>query len=132
MLDLAPPAGPASSNDEGPPAHVSSTTGLAIRVPRPARCTAERLAYKPYNTSTIIIIGAVFLRFGFNSSSALSANLRAAQVWPKCAPSQIWRRACGGADMDALRLHDREEVGVVSESGQRVGLEKELNGGIHW
>lgn len=34
--------------------------------------------------------------------------------------------------MDALRLHDREEVGVVSESGQRVGLEKELNGGIHW
>ena len=42
----------------------------------------ERLAYKPHNT-TYIILGTVFLWFGwfgFNGGSALSANLRAVQA----------------------------------------------------
>ncbi|KZP04098.1 ammonium transporter [Athelia psychrophila] len=42
----------------------------------------ERLAYKPHNTS-YVVLGTVFLWFGwfgFNGGSALSANLRAAQA----------------------------------------------------
>ncbi|QRW23420.1 ammonium transporter [Rhizoctonia solani] len=42
----------------------------------------ERLAYKPHNT-TYVVLGTVFLWFGwfgFNGGSALSANLRAAQA----------------------------------------------------
>ena len=42
----------------------------------------SRLAYKPHNT-TYVILGTIFLWFGwfgFNGGSALSANLRAASA----------------------------------------------------
>jgi len=47
-----------------------------------AEAGVQRLAYKPHNTS-YVVLGTVFLWFGwfgFNGGSALSANLRAAQA----------------------------------------------------
>ncbi len=69
----------------GTPVHISSgTAGLAISIYLGKRrgYGTERLAYKPQNT-TYVIIGTVFLWFGwfgFNGGSALSANLRAIQA----------------------------------------------------
>jgi len=69
----------------GTPVHISSgTAGLAISIYLGKRrgYGTERLAYKPHNTS-YVILGTVFLWFGwfgFNGGSALSANYRAAQA----------------------------------------------------
>ncbi|KAK4686515.1 ammonium transporter, Amt family, partial [Tremellales sp. Uapishka_1] len=69
----------------GTPVHISSgTASLAISIYLGKRrgYGTERLAYKPHNTS-FIVIGTVFLWFGwfgFNGGSALSANLRAVQA----------------------------------------------------
>jgi Amt family ammonium transporter len=69
----------------GTPVHISSgTAGLAISIYLGKRrgYGTDRLAYKPNNT-TYVILGTVFLWFGwfgFNGGSALSANLRAAQA----------------------------------------------------
>jgi Amt family ammonium transporter len=69
----------------GTPVHISSgTAALAISIylgPRRGYGT-ERLAYKPHNTS-YVVLGTVLLWFGwfgFNGGSALAANLRAAQA----------------------------------------------------
>jgi hypothetical protein len=69
----------------GTPVHISSgTAALAISIFLGKRrgYGTERLAYKPNNT-TYVILGTVFLWFGwfgFNGGSALSANLRAVQA----------------------------------------------------
>ncbi|KZT22718.1 ammonium transporter [Neolentinus lepideus HHB14362 ss-1] len=69
----------------GTPVHISSgTAALAISIYLGKRrgYGTERLAYKPHNTS-YVILGTVFLWFGwfgFNGGSALSANLRAVQA----------------------------------------------------
>lgn len=69
----------------GTPVHISSgTANLAIAAYLGKRrgYGTERLAYKPHNTS-YIVLGTVFLWFGwfgFNGGSALSANLRAVQA----------------------------------------------------
>ncbi|KZS86990.1 ammonium transporter, partial [Sistotremastrum niveocremeum HHB9708] len=69
----------------GTPVHISSgTAGLAISIYLGKRrgFGTERLAYKPHNTS-YVVLGTVFLWFGwfgFNGGSALSANLRAANA----------------------------------------------------
>ncbi|KAF9473932.1 ammonium transporter [Pholiota conissans] len=69
----------------GTPVHISSgTAALAISIYLGKRrgYGTERLAYKPHNT-TYVILGTVFLWFGwfgFNGGSALSANLRAVQA----------------------------------------------------
>ncbi|KAF4616660.1 hypothetical protein D9613_008344 [Agrocybe pediades] len=69
----------------GTPVHISSgTAALAISIYLGKRrgYGTERLAYKPQNT-TYVILGTVLLWFGwfgFNGGSALSANLRAVQA----------------------------------------------------
>jgi Amt family ammonium transporter len=69
----------------GSPVHISSgTAALAISIYLGKRrgYGTERLAYKPQNTS-YVVLGTVLLWFGwfgFNGGSALSANLRAAQA----------------------------------------------------
>jgi len=69
----------------GTPVHISSgTAALAISIYLGKRrgYGTERLAYKPQNTS-YVVLGTVLLWFGwfgFNGGSALSANLRAAQA----------------------------------------------------
>jgi len=69
----------------GTPVHISSgTAGLALSIYLGKRrgFGTERLAYKPHNT-TYVVLGTVFLWFGwfgFNGGSALAANLRAAQA----------------------------------------------------
>ncbi|TFK33405.1 ammonium transporter [Crucibulum laeve] len=69
----------------GTPVHISSgTAALAISVylGRRRGYGTERLAYKPHNT-TYVVLGTVLLWFGwfgFNGGSALSANLRAVQA----------------------------------------------------
>lgn len=69
----------------GTPVHISSgTAALAISIYLGKRSGygTERLAYKPHNT-TYVVLGTVFLWFGwfgFNGGSALSANLRAVQA----------------------------------------------------
>lgn len=69
----------------GTPVHISSgTAALAISIYLGKRrgYGTDRLAYKPNNTS-YVILGTIFLWFGwfgFNGGSALSANLRAIQA----------------------------------------------------
>ncbi|KAF7794031.1 hypothetical protein EIP86_005159 [Pleurotus ostreatoroseus] len=69
----------------GTPVHISSgTAALAISIYLGKRrgYGTERLAYKPQNT-TYVVLGTIFLWFGwfgFNGGSALSANLRAVQA----------------------------------------------------
>lgn len=69
----------------GTPVHISSgTAALAISIYLGKRTGygTERLAYKPHNT-TYVVLGTVFLWFGwfgFNGGSALSANVRAASA----------------------------------------------------
>jgi len=69
----------------GTPVHISSgTAALAISIYLGKRrgYGTERLAYKPHNTS-YVVLGTVMLWFGwfgFNGGSALSANLRAANA----------------------------------------------------
>ncbi|KAG8979939.1 hypothetical protein FRC05_007382 [Tulasnella sp. 425] len=69
----------------GTPVHISSgTAALAISLYLGKRrgYGTERLAYKPHNTS-FVVLGTVMLWFGwfgFNGGSALSANLRAVQA----------------------------------------------------
>ncbi|KAI0635026.1 ammonium transporter [Trametes polyzona] len=69
----------------GTPVHISSgTAALAISIYLGKRrgYGTERLAYKPHNT-TYVVLGTVFLWFGwfgFNGGSALMANLRAVQA----------------------------------------------------
>jgi len=69
----------------GTPVHISSgTAGLAISMYLGKRrgYGTERMAYKPQNTS-YVILGTVLLWFGwfgFNGGSAFSANLRAIQA----------------------------------------------------
>jgi len=69
----------------GTPVHISSgTAALAISIYLGKRrgYGTERLAYKPHNTS-YVVIGTLMLWFGwfgFNGGSALSANLRAANA----------------------------------------------------
>lgn len=69
----------------GTPVHISSgTAALAISIYLGKRrgYGTERLAYKPHNTS-YVVLGTVLLWFGwfgFNGGSALSANLRAIQA----------------------------------------------------
>jgi len=69
----------------GTPVHISSgTAALAISIYLGKRTGygTERLAYKPHNT-TYVILGTVFLWFGwfgFNGGSALAANVRAASA----------------------------------------------------
>ena len=66
----------------GTPVHISSGTAafaISVYLGKRRGYGTERLAYKPHNT-TYIILGTVFLWFGwfgFNGGSALSANLRA-------------------------------------------------------
>jgi len=68
----------------GTPVHISSgTAALAISIYLGKRrgYGTDRLAYKPHNTS-YVVLGTVFLWFGwfgFNGGSALGANLRAVQ-----------------------------------------------------
>ncbi|TFL02026.1 ammonium transporter [Pterulicium gracile] len=70
----------------GSPVHISSgTAALAISIYLKKRrgYGTERLAYKPNNTS-YVILGTIFLWFGwfgFNGGSTLAANLRAAQAF---------------------------------------------------
>ncbi|KAJ7586668.1 ammonium transporter [Mycena floridula] len=69
----------------GTPVHISSgAAGLAISVYLGKRTGygTRNLAYKPHNTSYVILGTALlwFGWFGFNGGSALSANLRAAQA----------------------------------------------------
>jgi Amt family ammonium transporter len=81
----------------GTPVHISSgSAALAISVYLGKRrgYGTERLAYKPHNTS-YVILGTAFLWFGwfgFNGGSALSANLRAAQA---CIVTNL-AASCGG------------------------------------
>jgi len=69
----------------GTPVHISSGTAalaISIYLGRRTGYGTEKLAYKPHNT-TYVILGTVFLWFGwfgFNGGSALSANVRAAQA----------------------------------------------------
>ncbi|KAG9004700.1 hypothetical protein FRB95_005973 [Tulasnella sp. JGI-2019a] len=69
----------------GTPVHISSgTAALAISLYLGKRrgYGTERLAYKPHNTS-YVVLGTVLLWFGwfgFNGGSALSANLRGVQA----------------------------------------------------
>ncbi|PCH45136.1 ammonium transporter [Wolfiporia cocos MD-104 SS10] len=69
----------------GTPVHISSGTAalaISIYLGRRRGYGTERLAYKPHNTS-YVVLGTVFLWFGwfgFNGGSALSANLRAVQA----------------------------------------------------
>ncbi|KAI0646172.1 ammonium transporter [Trametes meyenii] len=69
----------------GTPVHISSgTAALAISIYLGKRrgYGTERLAYKPHNT-TYVVLGTVLLWFGwfgFNGGSALAANLRAVQA----------------------------------------------------
>ncbi|KAI0682436.1 ammonium transporter [Cytidiella melzeri] len=69
----------------GTPVHISSGTAalaLSVYLGKRRGYGTERLAYKPNNTS-YVILGTVFLWFGwfgFNGGSALSANLRAVQA----------------------------------------------------
>jgi len=69
----------------GTPVHISSGTAalaMSIYLGKRRGYGTERLAYRPHNTS-FVILGTVFLWFGwfgFNGGSALSANLRAAQA----------------------------------------------------
>jgi len=69
----------------GTPVHISSgTAALAISLYLGKRrgYGTERLAYKPHNTS-YVVLGTVLLWFGwfgFNGGSALGANLRAVQA----------------------------------------------------
>jgi Amt family ammonium transporter len=69
----------------GTPVHISSgTAALAISIYLGKRrgYGTDRLAYKPNNTS-YVILGTVFLWFGwfgFNGGSALAANYRAANA----------------------------------------------------
>ncbi|KZV76624.1 ammonium transporter [Peniophora sp. CONT] len=69
----------------GTPVHISSgTAALAISIYLGKRrgYATERLAYKPHNTS-YVVLGTCFLWFGwfgFNGGSALGANLRAIQA----------------------------------------------------
>jgi len=69
----------------GTPVHISSgIAGLAISIYLGKRrgYGTERLAYKPHNT-TYVVLGTILLWFGwfgFNGGSALSANLRAIQA----------------------------------------------------
>ncbi|KAG9311495.1 ammonium transporter AmtB-like domain-containing protein [Chiua virens] len=69
----------------GTPVHISSgSAALAISLYLGKRrgYGTERLAYKPHNT-TYVILGTVFLWFGwfgFNGGSALSANYRATEA----------------------------------------------------
>ncbi|BEJ14345.1 hypothetical protein CspHIS471_0401120 [Cutaneotrichosporon sp. HIS471] len=69
----------------GTPVHISSGTAalaIALYLGKRRGYGTERLAYKPHNT-TFVVLGTVFLWFGwfgFNGASALSANLRAVQA----------------------------------------------------
>ena len=69
----------------GTPVHISSgTAALAISLYLGKRrgYGTERLAYKPHNT-TYVILGTIFLWFGwfgFNGGSAVAANYRATQA----------------------------------------------------
>ena len=69
----------------GTPVHISSGTAalaISIYLGRRRGYGTERLAYKPHNTS-YVVLGTVFLWFGwfgFNGGSAISANLRAVQA----------------------------------------------------
>lgn len=69
----------------GSPVHISSGTAslaIALYLGKRRGYGTERLAYKPHNT-TFVVLGTVFLWFGwfgFNGGSALSANLRAVQA----------------------------------------------------
>ncbi|TFY80971.1 hypothetical protein EWM64_g3045 [Hericium alpestre] len=69
----------------GTPVHISSGTAalaIAIFLGKRRGYGTERLAYKPHNTS-YVVLGTVFLWFGwfgFNGGSALGANLRAIQA----------------------------------------------------
>lgn len=69
----------------GTPVHIASgMAGLAISIYLGKRrgYGTERLAYKPHNT-TYVVLGTILLWFGwfgFNGGSALSANLRAIQA----------------------------------------------------
>ncbi|KAJ6576086.1 ammonium transporter [Mycena vulgaris] len=69
----------------GSPVHISSgSAALAISIYLGKRTGwgTARLAYKPHNTS-YVVLGTVFLWFGwfgFNGGSALSANMRAANA----------------------------------------------------
>ncbi|KAL5514148.1 hypothetical protein ACEPAG_2236 [Sanghuangporus baumii] len=69
----------------GTPVHISSGTAalaIAIYLGKRRGYGTERLAYKPHNTS-YVVLGTVLLWFGwfgFNGGSALSSNLRAVQA----------------------------------------------------
>jgi Amt family ammonium transporter len=69
----------------GTPVHISSGTAalaMSIYLGKRRGYGTDRLAYKPNNTS-YVILGTVFLWFGwfgFNGGSALSANVRAANA----------------------------------------------------
>jgi len=69
----------------GTPVHISSGTAalaISIYLGRRRGYGTERLAYKPHNTS-YVVLGTVLLWFGwfgFNGGSAISANLRAVQA----------------------------------------------------
>ncbi|KAG8932079.1 hypothetical protein FRC03_010868 [Tulasnella sp. 419] len=69
----------------GTPVHISSGTAalaLSLYLGKRRGYGSERLAYKPHNTS-YVVLGTVLLWFGwfgFNGGSALSSNLRAVQA----------------------------------------------------
>jgi ammonium transporter, Amt family len=69
----------------GSPVHISSGTAalvISIYLGKRRGYGTDRLAYKPNNTSYVVLGTALlwFGWFGFNGGSALSANLRAAQA----------------------------------------------------
>ncbi|TFY56916.1 hypothetical protein EVJ58_g7346 [Rhodofomes roseus] len=111
----------------GTPVHISSgTAALAISIYLGKRrgYGTERLAYKPHNTS-YVVIGTVFLWFGwfgFNGGSALSANLRACRR----ASSPTWLRllavlpGCSGC----VRFRRRREHIVTLTLPQDYRLER--------
>jgi hypothetical protein len=116
----------------GTPVHISSgTAALAISIYLGKRrgYGTERLAYKPNNTS-FVILGTVFLWFGwfgFNGGSALSANLRAinACIVTNLAASvggltwMIWVRLLSSPSCALLTLARVCRITASSASGPR-------------
>jgi hypothetical protein len=119
----------------GTPVHISSgTAALAISIFLGKRrgYGTERLAYKPHNT-TYVVLGTVFLWFGwfgFNGGSALSANLRAAQA---CIVTNL-AASVGGVTwmLWVIILAFQYLIGAQFPSGLPSGEEVECSRVLFW
>jgi hypothetical protein len=124
----------------GTPVHISSgTAALAISLYLGKRrgYGTDRLAYKPNNTS-YVILGTIFLWFGwfgFNGGSALSANLRAANA---CIITNLAASVAGLTWMfwvspqilcNRVATQGRRRTGVLRENGPQSAsvLERSLD-----